>query len=475
MTIRTMIALLLGCLSSAVGAQAPVHYAIELDPAQRTLSAEVCVPSAATARRFRAAQWGADEYLRDPKRSSGRAIERRDGALVARDWQAGECLRYRVDPAALSESRRRGWSPAANGELLTSSHAWLWRPSDLAQTPDAEIEFSLPAGWNLSVPWRPLDRTPPRRRFALGATDPEWPVLFAAGRFDETDIASPAGRLRLAITGDTDSAQRSVLQRYAQITADDVAKTFPQVFRRMPQLVFIPIGARSKPVPYGQSNRGGGSGVMLFIDPAHPLADYLDSWTLTHELSHLTHPYLQSEGAWISEGIATYFQNVIRARAGHMSAQQAWDELDDGFERGRADVSKDDLNDTAASMDRGHHFMRVYWSGTALMLMADVELRTRRSNPGSVELALTRFADCCIDRQREWNAPDFLAELDRQVGGDTFSRLYRAQAHATTFPKLDQVYAQLGLHHGGDNVKRDNDDARVRTLRAAIMGNDEPH
>ncbi len=76
---------------------------------------------------------------------------------------------------------------------------------------------------------------------------------------------------------------------------------------------------------------------------------------LVHELSHLLHPVIDGYDRWLSEGIASYYQNVLRARAGLRSAQWSWDALHAGFERGiRSTQRGRSLAEVSESMMRDH-------------------------------------------------------------------------------------------------------------------------
>ena len=100
----------------------------------------------------------------------------------------------------------------------------------------------------------------------------------------------------------------------------------------------VPIGHGGEPVPWGEVMRGGGDAVHLYIDQTQPPAAFLADWVLMHELSHLLHPNLEGDGRWLYEGLATYYQEALRARAGSLTEADAWQRLHQGFERGRIDT-----------------------------------------------------------------------------------------------------------------------------------------
>ena len=461
---------LLACFGlAAAPAGATVHYTARLDESGLALAVEACVDTAAAERRFDAPHPAAPRFLADPRRSGGGALERDEGTLVARDWRAGECLGYRVDLAAIARENRRGLGYAFDGDLVAAPRAWLWRPRGLERDPDATIAFELPEGWSVSVPWRSLDERIPRRRFALGTRPASWPALVAFGRFPERDLSHGAGAIRYVALG---AARRAPLDRYVEETAADVARVLPHAYALRPQLALVPVGAQSDPVPFGQSYRGGGDAVLLYVDPTRALADYHGNWTLAHELVHFAHPYLGDEGRWISEGLATYFQNVVRARAGRITARRAWEELDAGFGRGLENRSTRTLRETSRVMGEERLYMRGYWSGTALALAADLAWRTRREDPTSLEAVMDRYARCCRAARRRWSAEAYLDALDAQAGGaPVLGPLFRTHADRAAFPSIEESYATLGIARDRGTLRYD---PAQRTLRRAIMGPGSP-
>jgi hypothetical protein len=278
-----------------------------------------------------------------------------------------------------------------------------------------------------------------------------------------------AGRFRLALLGTMDETQQRRVVAHVRESALEVSDVFPRAFALAPQVLVLPVGPSREASPFGMSYRGGAYAVAGLVDPSKGDAEYRDSWTFVHEFTHGVHPHLGSEGRWISEGIATYYQNVLRARSGRMTEAEAWDELDAGFERGRKDKSELALEDLSARMGRLGHYMRGYWSGTALVMMADVELRTRAKDPSSLDAALNAYLECCRAREEEAEPAAFLATLDRQVGGEVFSTLYRKLAKQPGFPDLTEAYRKLGLRHATPKVSIDDDDAAASRLRRAIM------
>lgn len=214
----------------------------------------------------------------------------------------------------------------------------------------------------------------------------------------------------------------------------------------------------SSPVPWGQTLRRDGVSVLLFPRPNADLQELRGDWTAVHEISHLFHPYLGSEGRWLAEGLASYYQNVLRARVGLMAQADAWKALDAGFGRGRRENSGLPLDELSL---RHRGTMRVYWAGAAFWLEADLALRREGS---SLDAVLSRYSQCCLRGTGESDPREFIAELDRVGGEGAFSRLYERYVGSREFPSLEGAYRALGIEAGpeGLNFSPQGDAARLR-------------
>ncbi|VAW80164.1 hypothetical protein MNBD_GAMMA13-1500, partial [hydrothermal vent metagenome] len=139
---------------------------------------------------------------------------------------------------------------------------------------------------------------------------------------------------------------------------------------------------RDSPVPWGQVNRGNPNTIALTINPDFDLRDFSQDWTAYHELSHLFIPYQGHGDLWFSEGLASYYQNIIQARSGLLSEVGLWGNLANGFARGRQQntYSHLPLAEISDHMGRYRNFMRVHWTGVHYWLTADMVLRQQSQN-----------------------------------------------------------------------------------------------
>lgn len=425
---------LLACLAVAAGARADdaAHYTLRYDAVARTLHASLCLDRAAAWQRF-AGDGSAPSKVDDIARSGGGRVQRDGDGWRANDWRAGECLRWRVDLGRIAE--RGGGRMRAHADVaITDPGGWLLMADGIGS---AEARVELPRGSGLSAPWTPLRSTDATRRYRIERTPPDWLARVAIGRLDETTIGLPGGRLHVAIAGTIEAAPRERLLAWLR----RVGAAATSAFGRLPlpdvQVLVVPVGAQRGAVVFGQSTRGEGNGLALFVDPSQDAPAFARDWVAIHELSHLFHPHLGARGAWLAEGLATYLQDILRARAGLLAPAQAWTGLADGYARGRRATARDastTLEDASLAMERTHDYGRVYWSGAAYWLAVDLELR-RAGRPG-IDDALRRFAACCLPSAQPWTPQAFVERLDALAGTDVYAKRWREYRALRRFPDV---------------------------------------
>ena len=201
-----------------------------------------------------------------------------------------------------------------------------------------------------------------------------------------------------------------------------------------------PYSSRSA-VPFARVLRNEPQGVLFYVNPDKPLAEFINDWTAYHELSHLFIPYPGIEDIWFSEGLASYYQNILQYRAGLLSAAAAREKLRAGFQRGRSDDRRDDLSlaELSPVMRENLAFMRVYWSGALYFLEADIALR--ESTELVLDDVLREFGTCCLGEQRDWTGREIAAEFDRIAESEIFSPLYDKYADTMAMPDYETVLA----------------------------------
>lgn len=381
-----------------------------------------------------------------------------------------DCLNYTVDLKQAAKDNRHNRTLAA-GNVIVSPSAWLWRP-ELTGTTQLEVRFRLPENVQVAVPWQQIDSTGLVYRLGRSPESSDAPAVF--GSFDSHRVEVPGAVLRVSLLRNGNAMDREGILNWVAATATDVSLAYGRFPNPAAQVVVIPVGdSRGKSdsaVPFGRVVRDGGEAVELFVDETRPIDDYLSDWTATHEFSHLMVPFFGRRHRWVSEGFAQYYQNVLLARSGAYDELYAWQRLYEGYERGRRSRPELSPNEAAEGGLRTG-LMKIYWSGAALALIADVTLRERSGGEESLDLLLDRFQSCCLPTDRTWTAQEFFSKLDSFVSEPVMMPLYRRYADTAGFPDIVPVFERLGLavSDGKVRIRRSGE---LREIRVAITETD---
>ena len=273
----------------------------------------------------------------------------------------------------------------------------------------------------VSVPFRRLDKG----RYQAGNTPAGWTSRMAFGNIHINAIPVGDKTLHATFIGLTKQTDVARFSDWIEEAADAVAQLYDHFPIDHAQILVYPIGKRREAVPWAEVQRAGSPAVHLFIDETRPTQEFRDDWTLIHELSHLLAPRIDYRDRWLSEGLASYYQNVAKARAGMLSADQAWNKLKAGFAKGR----RAQQGSLRASRSTKH----LYWGGAAYYLLADARLRDL-PQPQTLDAVLGKLYACCLPSNRLWSAESFAAKLDQLSGTRIFSDLLHEEAQRQRFP-----------------------------------------
>lgn len=458
-------------LSEAAPEGGAIEYRIAVDQQLHRLSVDLCFGHAAVPATLLVSEAMSGNLtavtltLADGATTELRVHDRR----IELAHNAGRCVGYAVRiPSGLSGNRHAGLIER-NGAMAVALDRILLRPSTQERRRPIRLSFSMPPGFRVSAPGTVLPADGARRSFEL--LDRPWARTgsIAFGRLTQSLIEAGGARVRLSIVGDTAPATASAIQAWIATGIEAITTLYGRFPVSDLQVLVFPLGRKSDPVPWGEVMRGGGDAVHLYVDGTRSAAELNENWVLSHELSHLLHPYVNASDAWLPEGIASYFQNVLRARAGLIDARVAWQKLDAGFKRGLAQFTRDHTlaQDTRAMM-RQRQYMRVYWSGAAIALMGDVSLRRRSGGAESLDTVFEELSRCCLPSRRRWPARDLMAKMDAIAGFEVFMPLYERYVARPVFPDLEETYRLLGLDGDAASLEFSNEPTAL-TLRAAIM------
>lgn len=337
-----------------------------------------------------------------------------------------------------------------------SFDAWLWRPDVWPRDTQSRMFVTAAPGTGVSAPFLtdaegafvvPLSAWSMMARGAVGQLDT-----------DEFDVAS--GRLAVSrLPGTFPKLTRAGIRKALTAAAAAVATIDGKMPAPRVQIFLRPSGRGGQAVRFGMAMRGGGPSVMLLVSPAATDASIYGEWIAVHELSHLWLVPLDAGDSWLAEGLASYYQCILRSRVGMYDETRGWDELVSGLQRGKEEAGRTPLRDA-----RSPSYQHMYWGGAAVALKLDVLLR---KNGRSLDAVLSEV-------RRKYPADDGDPSLDEVLGrleaaaGIPLKPLVDAWI-AVPFPDTSGELHELGVVPRGSTVVLDPK-ASQRAIRMAIAG-----
>ncbi len=441
-----------------------LDYHFTVDAALSTLTARVCMRGAApTAFVYGAPTCAA--FMRAPRVLGAgpvRPLRVVAGQIILDGVAPDSCIAYDVDLTSALEHDALLLAYPGQGSLVLGAELLLWRPAERPEGFAARVSFDLPPNIDVSVPWPATGDG----AFALSERAFAFTSHIVLGHFTRRRVVLPNTQLELVVLDgfppDTVGLLAPWLEHAARVVMG-VTGAFPEPFA---QVIVVPTAASPMPIHFGYTGRGGAPSVVLFL-PTDANADGLRTdWIAIHELSHLLLPFVSRQGAWLSEGVATYYQEVLRARSGAITSEDAWRNLYEGAQLGR--TAQGSLQDETRRMPTDNNYKRVYWAGAAIALLGDVALREQSRGAASLDSVLAGLASCRRDADRPYSVQQMLAEMDRAAGAAVFAPIASRYLNGAGLPDLTELYAKLGLGPDGHSLKSQQP-AALAWARDAIM------
>jgi len=440
-----------------------VAYRVRLDESLDTIEQEVCFRGAAP--RALTTSKDGERFVTSVTDAQGRTLDASSGVLRTRGLD-GQCVTFDISVDAMMGAGGWGMGTRAvrmGDDLLLSPSYWLWYPSSRSERGPAELAFELPAGYTAAVGWRrdPAASNDPTK-FVIAPGDYDWRTHAAFGRFELAKLALAGDRtFEVAVMGEMPRAGEAGIHDWIETSAVAVAQLFDGEFpRRRVTVIVMPVPGGGGPVHFGLVTRGGEPSVIFFVSRDAPADAYIGEWTAVHELSHMAMPLVRRQDAWMSEGFATYYQEVLRARANlydeppregvtphDLQVLAGLEGLADGFTRGERD---DGLSLAEASGGMKGGYGRVYWGGALVAFLLDLELRVASEGRHSLDDAMRAWMSCCGDEVKIWKAFELFAAIEDDVGSWTgdpqlLTREARQLVEAERLPSPAAGFEALGV------------------------------
>ena len=380
-----------------------------------------------------------------------------DGAVSVdphEDCRSRCVVRYRVDLAEVASRCMRMDCARRVGEaILGRASVFLLRPEPLG---DASLHVRI-AGPDAARMVTGL-----RRDGSGGYAFEAWQLgeapftAFGAARVHEVPLQG--ARLEVALLGAPlamgDEAEVDFVRQSAAAVAG--------LYGRFPvdATVFaVPVPGADE-VVFGRVMSLAGASVALLFGDQTPAAGVRDNWVVVHELFHLSTPSFVGEGHWLEEGLATYYEPILRERAGWMTEADLWAhfvrEMPRGLRAASDEPSLEDRDDIDST----------YWGGALFALLADV--RTRAASARSLDDALRALLVQAGDATHGARVQDFLRIAGQATGNGEIREAYDEWAVAGKNPDLAALWRDLGVVPDPQGKVSLRDEAPLASVRKAI-------
>jgi hypothetical protein len=340
------------------------------------------------------------------------------------------------------------------GDVIAPASTWLLRPAPPAAHVPVDIAVHVPEDVEFA--------TGLRHGEAPGHFDvrsEELPTLgyTAFGRFSRRKIAASGGDVEVVVLRGERAAEDEAIARWVSVTAGALDTIYGRFPVRRAALFVVPQPGGDR-VAWGKTLPSGGASVAVTLGATADARALEEDWVLAHELFHLGVPSFWNEGRWLDEGLATYYEPVLRARARMLPPEAVWEQFVRQMPRG---IREDAPLVKAADHDR------IYWGGAVFALRADVEIRRRTGGSRSLDDGLRRALEMGADATHLWSLERYLRVIDDAAGVPVLQDL-AAPGACAELDALQDLLRALGVRPTTAGVDL-ADDAPLAPLRRALL------
>ncbi len=398
---------------------------------------------------------GAAAFVRDFEAYEGarRMAVRRDGAAwILETCEHGCSVRYTFALREAGESfddRERAFTSGDSVQAPPST--FLVRPLDAPKATRVTLDVT----------------TAPGDAFACGLPRGPTPGTYVFATHDLVALPYAAiGRLRVHEIGDDVTLAElapPILDDDAIVAwATDDARAFRDYYGGIPtsRVLVIANPQSGSGAGFGSTTGGEGAAIIVNIGRDSTREMLHGNWTLVHELVHTALPNLANEHRWLEEGLASYVEPFVRARAGLVTPQVVWRAFVRGLPFGLPE--RGDLG-----LDRTPTWGRTYWGGALFCFVADLEIRERTGGRKGLEDALRGIVAAGGTIKTSWPIERVLAAGDAATGLTVLRDLYAKWARAPVPVDLDAIWKRLGVLGSPENITFD-DRAPLAAIRIAM-------
>ncbi|MEZ4258622.1 MAG: hypothetical protein R3B36_06115 [Polyangiaceae bacterium] len=363
-------------------------------------------------------------------------------------WSEPSCrsrctVRYTIDLGELAAAcgDEVDCASRVGAATLSPAMAWLAHPVPRLDVP-ATVDVRSPNALEFVSGMHAVGDT--GRRFGFRSIDLDEGSFTAFGPLRRYVVDLPAigrrpARIDLALVG---SDPFAMSDEGVRAWVEEAGGVVAQLFGRFPvdrsTLFVLPAKGREG-VVFGKVLALAGASAVIVLGDRTPSAARHDDWVLVHELFHLGFPTFRGEGRWLGEGLATYYEPVLRSRARWTAELDVFTEFARNMPRGLP--PRGSAAGLAYRADSG----AIYWGGALFALAADVKIRERTGGKRSLDDVMRAVLDRGGDATRVWTVAQVMKLGDEVTGTDVLTELYDRHAARGEAIDLDGLLGALGV------------------------------
>lgn len=367
---------------------------------------------------------------------------------------------YVVDLEGIARKERRIDSALRVGHsLIAPASTFLLQPEPLEMGVPITLAVRVPPGEDFASGLTPVP-PPGTQRYSLQAHEMSVASYSIFGHFRRETIELGAAKL-VVVTADARlDLAASVTRRWVTHSARSVAQFYGRFPMDNALVVLIPVANRQE-VVFGKVLPQSSPAIAVSLGEHVPEATLYRDWVLVHELFHIGFPSFDGEAKWLDEGSATYFEPIIRARAGDLTELEVWTEFSRQMPRGLRALEHDGL-------EHPSDFGAVYWGGAIACLLTDVAARTRSNGAVGLEHGFRAVLAAGGNASQVWSLTQVSRVIDRALGAPILAEIIEKHANAGAPVELPALFARLGVVKNPSGAITLDDQAPWARLRHQI-------
>jgi hypothetical protein len=250
-------------------------------------------------------------------------------------------------------------------------------------------------------------------------------------------LGAPGVLLRMALLDGRIALGVDRMARWVEAAYRAVASFYAQAPDSEILVVIAPL-PKARGVRFGQLLPESAPGIVMLVGEETTESDLGDDWMLVHELFHVGTPSYGARSGWFDEGLATYFEPLVRARAGLGTEEKVWQEFATEMPRGLDAL-------TGRGLGAGESRDDIYWGGGLFCLLADVEARKRTNGKKGLEDGLRAVLRAGGNSSVVWSLDDTLQAMDAGIGEPVLGELAKRHIAKGAPVDLGRLFQELGI------------------------------